>query len=83
MQAHAIANRWNEELELVENEMLWTWICFQKKHLHWKDTTNSAQLLNFHGKAAFSQKQAYMWKKMAEAANASFKKVKVDFEPCL
>lgn len=73
LRAKARYDRWNEELELVPNEMKWTVGTFSYQEQRWKRRAESCQ--NNHtigGTYGYALKQADMWRGWKEKADLAF-----------
>jgi hypothetical protein len=65
--------RWEEEMELVKNEMDWTINCFERKERMWK---GMAEIAERGGHRAYAWEQSWMWGSWAKTAAATFKSLK-------
>ena len=73
LRAKARKERWEEEMELVKNEMDWTINCFEHKERIWKKIAEAAEK---GGHRAYAWKQSWMWGRWAKTAATTFKTLK-------
>jgi hypothetical protein len=73
LQAKARKERWEEELELVTNEMDWTVNCFGYNQMVWKQRAEEAK---GPGHRAYAWKQSSTWAGWAKTAENTFKVLK-------
>lgn len=72
LRAKARRDRWTEELELVQKEMVWTVRGFNKKAEEWKDLKKGLE--NERGLLQYAAKQEGIWLEMAKKAKEVFVK---------
>jgi hypothetical protein len=73
LRAKARKERWEEEMELVKNEMDWVVNCFEHKERVWKEMAEGARE---GGPMAYAWKQSWMWGQCAKTAANTFKLLK-------
>jgi hypothetical protein len=66
LRAKARYQRWEEELEIVENEMKWTMSWFSYQENRWRERAEWAEDEKLEGHRCYAEKQIYIWKKMTE-----------------
>lgn len=71
--AKARKKKWEEEMELVRNEMNWTASCFQHYEKIWKQRAEEA---TSQGHRAHGWKQSSTWGTWAETAEDTFRALK-------
>lgn len=71
LKSKARFERWEEELELVQNEMLWTTLWFKHQEREWERRRQLQGLEEGH--KAYAAKQRHVWESFREKAEQSFK----------
>jgi nitrogenase molybdenum-iron protein alpha/beta subunit len=89
LKAKARKDRWNEELVLIQCEMNWTerffhfmgqkWDRLGAEELGREETSHAHRTVYERSLAAYAAKQAAMWKRMEERANAAFSTVRIKY----
>ena len=69
MKAKERYDRWSEELQLVQGEMLWTTLWFQHQQDEWEKRFLQATMA---GHQAYAAKQRELWGKFRRKAEESF-----------
>lgn len=83
LRAKSRVNRWEEEKQLLEEEMEWVCRFFDKKAeicLGWRELAGNARA----GHRAYASRQAETWRLLSNEARASFRKARigVDSDEC-
>lgn len=76
LRAKARRDRWQEELTLLPDEMLWTVLTFLHHSQQWTSREGQAQQQALRGHQAYAARQAAMWKKFAEDAGKRFRELR-------
>lgn len=72
LRAKARADRWSEELKIVQKEMEWTMNWFKRQENNWKERAQQAELGRLKGHVCYAEKQQVMWKMMYTHACDAF-----------
>jgi hypothetical protein len=81
MRARAQQNRWEEELDRTEHEMVWTTLYFMYHRDIWYSRLRALPQIpgNSPGHAAYCQQKMWQWEEFARSADFSFKRTNPDF----
>ena len=72
LRAKARADRWSEELKIVQKEMEWTMNWLEKQGKEWKSRGQKSEKEGLRGHACYAEKQEVMWVTMLEQAKKGF-----------
>jgi hypothetical protein len=72
LRAKARFNRWEEESEMVKNEMTWTVLWFENQRKRWQDRAEKSMERQQSGHACYAWKQVEMWKVFRREAESTF-----------
>ena len=72
LRAKARHQRWQEEVQILEHEMMWTqqWFCHQKSK--WQQRMRAAEVESKPGHYAYAAKQVGIWSQFWETARIEF-----------
>lgn len=75
LRAKARHQRWQEEVQILEHEMMWTqlWFCHQKSK--WQQRMTAAKVDSKPGHYAYAAKQVGIWFQFWETARMEFSDV--------
>jgi hypothetical protein len=72
LRAKARHQRWDEEITLIKNEMIWTILWFRNQVKNWKERS-SASRWKSQGHQVYAAKQVWMWGRFLDNACQAFK----------
>jgi hypothetical protein len=72
LRAKARFNRWDEELTIVRNEMVWIVEFFRHQKAKWEERAEKGKEQGKHGHAAYASKVAVMWQNFMDEGKHAF-----------
>ena len=75
LRAKARHCRWEEEIELVKHEMMWTQLWFHHQSEVWKSRESNAAMCMDNGHRAYAAKQVWVWTQFLDDAKKAFAEV--------
>jgi hypothetical protein len=72
LRARARHQRWEEEIEIVKHEMIWTQLWFEHQQQVWERRRRDAAKSMSPGHEVYAAKQVWVWTQFWEDARKSF-----------
>jgi hypothetical protein len=72
LRAKARHQRWEEEIEIVKHEMIWTQLWFDHQRQVWDRREKDAILSMRKGHEVYAAKQVWVWSQFLDDAKKSF-----------
>lgn len=73
LRAKARYQRWDEEVQLVKSEMIWTLHWFGCQKTQWEERAGRAMMAQSLGHQCYAEKQVALWRKFITSAQEEFK----------
>jgi hypothetical protein len=72
LRAKARHQRWDEEITIVKNEMIWTQLWFGHQVRVWEERRQAASASMSQGHQVYAAKQAWVWRSFLDDASKAF-----------